>query len=361
MSHHRETVTAAGAPAPRRSLQPRRPRRRPAVLLGPGRARPASRRARRRDRRRAGRAAACRTSRRSCAAPAARRWPTRCGCRLPHRHGRLREVNEVYGAFFPGDPPARVAIGVAALPKGAEVEIDAIVALPTAERRGRPRRRRAGAARPAVGDIVRRTPVLTARDAPSSPARPSLLKAENLQRTGSFKIRGALAKLAALGTGCARVVARQRRQPRPGARRRGAAARGVPCDVFVPHTRRSPRSRRPRRLGATVVRRRRVARDCIVAARGARRRGGLRFVHPFDDPDVVAGPGHARARAARGRARPRQGRRADRRRRARRAASRVAVKGARPEVRDRRRPGRGVRRVPGVPAPRRGRARRGRR
>jgi 2-iminobutanoate/2-iminopropanoate deaminase len=39
------------------------------------------------------------------------------------------EVNEVYGSFFGDDPPARVAIGVAALPKGAQVEIDAIVAL----------------------------------------------------------------------------------------------------------------------------------------------------------------------------------------------------------------------------------------
>jgi 2-iminobutanoate/2-iminopropanoate deaminase len=39
-------------------------------------------------------------------------------------------VNEVYGVFFGGDdPPARVAVAVAALPKGADVEIDAIVAL----------------------------------------------------------------------------------------------------------------------------------------------------------------------------------------------------------------------------------------
>lgn len=42
------------------------------------------------------------------------------------------EVNEAYAAHFPSDPPARVAIGVAALPKGAQVEIDAIVALPGA-------------------------------------------------------------------------------------------------------------------------------------------------------------------------------------------------------------------------------------
>ena len=39
------------------------------------------------------------------------------------------EVGEVYAAFFTQDPPARVAIGVAALPRGARVEIDAIVAL----------------------------------------------------------------------------------------------------------------------------------------------------------------------------------------------------------------------------------------
>ena len=41
-------------------------------------------------------------------------------------------VNEVYATFFPADPPARVAYAVAALPKGAQVEIDAIVALPDA-------------------------------------------------------------------------------------------------------------------------------------------------------------------------------------------------------------------------------------
>jgi 2-iminobutanoate/2-iminopropanoate deaminase len=39
------------------------------------------------------------------------------------------EVNEVYAGFFKRDPPARVAIAVAGLPKGAQVEIDAVVAL----------------------------------------------------------------------------------------------------------------------------------------------------------------------------------------------------------------------------------------
>ncbi len=39
------------------------------------------------------------------------------------------EINEVYATFFSNDPPARVTVGVAQLPKGARVEIDAVVAL----------------------------------------------------------------------------------------------------------------------------------------------------------------------------------------------------------------------------------------
>lgn len=43
--------------------------------------------------------------------------------------GAFALVNETYAEFFESDPPARVAIAVSALPKGADVEIDAIVAL----------------------------------------------------------------------------------------------------------------------------------------------------------------------------------------------------------------------------------------
>ncbi len=54
----------------------------------------------------------------------------RCTVYLTDLAGAWSEVNEVYGSFFEGGPPARVTIGVAPLPKGADVEIDAIVALP---------------------------------------------------------------------------------------------------------------------------------------------------------------------------------------------------------------------------------------
>jgi 2-iminobutanoate/2-iminopropanoate deaminase len=43
--------------------------------------------------------------------------------------GDFARVNEAYADFFESDPPARVAIQAGALPKGADVEIDAIVAL----------------------------------------------------------------------------------------------------------------------------------------------------------------------------------------------------------------------------------------
>ena len=42
----------------------------------------------------------------------------------------FKDVNEAYGTYFETDPPARSTVGVAALPLGAQVEIDAVIALP---------------------------------------------------------------------------------------------------------------------------------------------------------------------------------------------------------------------------------------
>ena len=44
--------------------------------------------------------------------------------------GAFAEVNDAYAGYFGDAPPARVAIGVAALPRGAQVEMDAVLALP---------------------------------------------------------------------------------------------------------------------------------------------------------------------------------------------------------------------------------------
>src|SRR5205823_11559648 len=63
----------------------------------------------------------------------------------------------------------------------------------------------ARAARAGEG-VYRETPVLSARTLSERVGATVVLKAENLQRTGSFKIRGAIAKLTALGDGCAAGV-----------------------------------------------------------------------------------------------------------------------------------------------------------
>ena len=119
------------------------------------------------------------------------------------------------------------------------------------------------------------------------------LKAENLQRTGSFKVRGVAAKLAALGeAGCA---ARRRRrlggQPRAGARRRCAARAACRCEVYVPTDAPLAKVEAARGQGATCT----SAATRSTSASRPRSRGrdedGLAFVHPFDDPDIVAGQG----------------------------------------------------------------------
>jgi 2-iminobutanoate/2-iminopropanoate deaminase len=63
------------------------------------------------------------------AAGASLRDAVRCGIYVTDM-ATFKDVNEAYGSYFPSDPPARTTIGVAALPLGAEVEIDAILAQP---------------------------------------------------------------------------------------------------------------------------------------------------------------------------------------------------------------------------------------
>ena len=50
--------------------------------------------------------------------------------------GAFADINEVYAGFFGDEPPARAAVGVAALPKGALVEIDAVLLARAAGREG---------------------------------------------------------------------------------------------------------------------------------------------------------------------------------------------------------------------------------
>src|SRR3954447_19962453 len=146
-------------------------------------------------------------------------------------------------------------------------------------------------ARAAIADVARHTPVLPSATLTERAGGDVVLKAESLQRTGAVKIRGALNKLHALGDGCATGVVCGSAGNHAQALAFAAQARGVPCEVFMPDGAPIAKVEATAALGAHVVMGGQTVDDCILSARARAEEGGLAFVHPFDDPDVVAGQG----------------------------------------------------------------------
>jgi len=147
------------------------------------------------------------------------------------------------------------------------------------------------AARAAISDIVRHTPVVESEVLTARCGGRVLIKAENLQRTGSFKLRGALGKLAALGDGCDGGVVAGSAGNHAWALAEAARARGVPCEVYMPAQAPIAKIEGCEALGAVVHLVGDSLEDCFAAATARAQEGGLAFVHPFDDADVVAGQG----------------------------------------------------------------------
>ena len=132
MSHHRESVTRRRRTAGDRPVRPRRARGRAAVLLG---ADPAAsrRRARSSATTAAEQAGRCLENLQAVCAAAGASLADAVKITVYLRDmADFTAVNEVYGSFFESDPPARVAVAVAGLPRDALVELDAVVALPDA-------------------------------------------------------------------------------------------------------------------------------------------------------------------------------------------------------------------------------------
>jgi threonine dehydratase len=117
------------------------------------------------------------------------------------------------------------------------------------------------------------------------------LKAESLQRTGAFKLRGALAKLAVLGDGCAHGVVTGSAGNHAQAIAYAARARGVRCEVYMPEDAPIAKVEGAAALGAHVQLAGRAVEETLATARERAEKDGLAFVHPFDDPDVIAGQG----------------------------------------------------------------------
>jgi threonine dehydratase len=148
------------------------------------------------------------------------------------------------------------------------------------------------AARAAVETVARRTPILSTRTFSERAGGTVVLKAENLQRTGSFKVRGVAAKLAALGEeGCARGVVAASAGNHAQALAAAAQMRGIRCEVFVPADAPMAKVEAARGQGAIVHVGGSSVDACLIAALERSEKGGLAFVHPFDDEAIVAGQG----------------------------------------------------------------------
>jgi len=136
------------------------------------------------------------------------------------------------------------------------------------------------------------TPCVASRSLSSKTGAEVFLKLENLQFTGSFKDRGALVRLSALS---------------PEERRRGVIAMsagnhaqavayharelGIPAVIVMPRLTPNVKTQRTRDLGAEVVLHGDSVAEAGERARGIAAERGLVFVHPYDDPLIIAGQG----------------------------------------------------------------------
>lgn len=146
-------------------------------------------------------------------------------------------------------------------------------------------------ARLRIADRVHRTPMLSSQTISARVGASVFLKAENLQKTGSFKVRGATNAV--------------RRLP-PEARTRGivtisagnhaqavayaAAAEAISCTVVMPAGAVQSKVAATRAFGAEVVLHG-TPREAFALFEELQHSRGLLPIHPFDDPDVIAGQG----------------------------------------------------------------------
>lgn len=148
------------------------------------------------------------------------------------------------------------------------------------------------AAREILAGIAVRTPVVESRWLSDLTGQHVHLKCENLQRTGSFKLRGAYVRIARLSAAerAAGVVAASAGNHAQGVAL-AAQQLGIPSTVFMPEGAPIPKERATRAYGADVVFAGRFFDDALREALAYAERTGATFIHPFDHPDVVAGQG----------------------------------------------------------------------
>jgi len=148
------------------------------------------------------------------------------------------------------------------------------------------------AARELLRDIARRTPLESARPLSERVGGPVLLKCENLQRAGSFKIRGAYVRISRLSDDerSRGVVAASAGNHAQGVAL-AASLLGARATVFMPEGAPLPKVEATRAYGADVEFAGHTVDEALVAAAEFGEKTGAVFIHPFDHPDIVAGQG----------------------------------------------------------------------
>src|SRR6476646_4949795 len=135
------------------------------------------------------------------------------------------------------------------------------------------------------------TPTIASADVSELAGCRVALKAESLQVAGSFKLRGALAKLAALGARADDGLIAASAGNHARAVAQAARLAGVGCEVFMPRDAPVSKVAAVERLGASVRLSGASVEEALELAIARADETGAALVHPFDDLDVIAGQG----------------------------------------------------------------------
>ncbi|CAL9439278.1 threonine ammonia-lyase [Streptomyces sp. enrichment culture] len=143
-----------------------------------------------------------------------------------------------------------------------------------------------------LSGVSRATALESSRHLSGLVGAPVHLKCENLQRTGSFKLRGAYVRIAGLlpEERAAGVVAASAGNHAQGVAL-ASSLLGVRSTVFMPKGAPLPKISATREYGAEVRLHGQVVDETLAAAMEYARRTGAVFIHPFDHPDIIAGQG----------------------------------------------------------------------
>jgi threonine dehydratase len=147
-------------------------------------------------------------------------------------------------------------------------------------------------ARERLADIAMVTPVYGSETFSRIAGREVWLKAENLQRTGAFKVRGAVNRIATLSgeqrrAGVVAASAGNHGQAVAWAARQA----GIPARIYVPEDAPMAKVEACRTYGSELIMAGESFEEALAAAQADLEESGATFVHPFEDPVVIAGQG----------------------------------------------------------------------